>query len=59
MKYFIIAFCLLLIALAVVMFIKFIKKSSEGCCCGNCRNCSMNGRSSCCSKNNSKSTNNL
>jgi len=39
MKYFIIAFCLLLIALALWLLIRHIRKMSRGDFCGDCSRC--------------------
>lgn len=39
MKYFIIAFCLLLILLALFILFRFLKDSFKGKCCENCKGC--------------------
>ena len=49
MKYLVIAFCVILVALAIVIFIRNIRSSLKGKCCNGCDGCSMKGN---CSKEN-------
>lgn len=46
MKYVVIAFCIILILLAVYILIKTLRSSFKGNCCGGCAGCKMKGNCS-------------
>jgi len=46
MKYVVIAFCILIILLAVYILIKTLRSSFKGNCCGGCAGCKLKGNCS-------------